>query len=305
MKQLSLVAAICAVALAELVSTASAAPVKLIYTGNAFTSLFFQPGSTLPADVYTTADSVTGSIDLLEPLGPNLTGVFVNPVSFVFSDGVNTITNADATSASFQFWTDSSGQIVNWAVNVFDISPGVFRQTVQTLNLPGAAGIDGGSSYRCLPELPCVDASGSLISEPFLFVQSGRNDGSPGTWTAVNTVPFSFRGFFSPVANDPAVNRVKAGAGVPVKFSLGGDRGLDIFQLGFPESQPVACDSFAILASVESTVSARQSELTYEAAADQYTYVWKTNKSWAGTCQQLVLRLADGSFHIANFQFDR
>jgi hypothetical protein len=28
--------------------------------------------------------------------------------------------------------------------------------------------------------------------------------------------PFSFTGFFSPVDNDPSINRVKAGAGVPV-----------------------------------------------------------------------------------------
>jgi hypothetical protein len=34
-----------------------------------------------------------------------------------------------------------------------------------------------------------------------------------------------------------------------------------------------------------------------------YTYVWKTNKFWAGSCRQLVVMLIDGSSPIANFKF--
>jgi hypothetical protein len=116
---------------------------------------------------------------------------------------------------------------------------------------------------------------------------------------------FTFRGFFSPVDNDPVVNKANAGAGIPVKFSLGGFQGLDIFLAGFPGSQSIACDSFAVIDQVEETISAGQSGLTYDASLDQYTYVWKTDKAWAGTCRQLVLRLSDGTFHIANFQFGK
>ena len=122
----------------------------------------------------------------------------------------------------------------------------------------------------------------------------------------VSVVPgFAFHGFFAPIENDPAVNSVRAGAAIPVKFNLGGSFGLDIFANGFPASQPVACDSFAQIAPVEETVSAGQSGLTYDAALEQYTYVWKTSRSWANTCRQLVLRLADGSFHVAAFRFER
>src|SRR5439155_10377852 len=45
---------------------------------------------------------------------------------------------------------------------------------------------------------------------------------------------FNFTGFFQPVDNPPVYNRVKAGSGIPVKFSLGGDQGLDIFATDFP-----------------------------------------------------------------------
>jgi hypothetical protein len=38
----------------------------------------------------------------------------------------------------------------------------------------------------------------------------------------------------APVDSPPTVNTVKAGAAVPVKFSVNGDRGLDIFAVGYP-----------------------------------------------------------------------
>jgi hypothetical protein len=43
--------------------------------------------------------------------------------------------------------------------------------------------------------------------------------------------------------------------------------------------------------------------LNYDAEADVYTYVWKTEKSWAGKCGTLTVRLADGTTHTALFSF--
>jgi hypothetical protein len=51
------------------------------------------------------------------------------------------------------------------------------------------------------------------------------------------------------------------------------------------------------------TVTSGDSALTYDAATDTYTYVWKTQKSWAGTCRDFVLTLSDGSVHTASFEF--
>jgi len=42
--------------------------------------------------------------------------------------------------------------------------------------------------------------------------------------------------------------------------------------------------------------------LSYEAATDRYSYVWKTSKAWAQTCRQLIVRLADGAEHIADLK---
>jgi hypothetical protein len=33
------------------------------------------------------------------------------------------------------------------------------------------------------------------------------------------------------------------------------------------------------------TATAGDSGLSYDAATDQYTYVWKTDKTWSGTCR--------------------
>lgn len=112
-----------------------------------------------------------------------------------------------------------------------------------------------------------------------------------------------FTGFFAPVDNLPTMNSVKAGSAIPVKFSLGGDWGLDIFAAGYPKSEQIACTTGASLDNIENTVNAGGSSLSYDPVADQYVYVWKTDKSWAGTCRQLVAKLADGTYHRANFQF--
>ena len=106
---------------------------------------------------------------------------------------------------------------------------------------------------------------------------------------------YTFGGLLAPVDPLPTLNSMKAGAAVPVKFSLGGNHGLDVFAPGYPRSQVVACDSTAPVDGVEQTMSAGGSGLTYDPASDLYTYVWKTDKAWAGTCRQLVLSFADGT----------
>ena len=50
-------------------------------------------------------------------------------------------------------------------------------------------------------------------------------------------------------------------------------------------------------------MTAGSSSLQYDASANQYIYVWKSEKSWAGTCRQIQVKLSDGSVHTANFSF--
>jgi hypothetical protein len=64
----------------------------------------------------------------------------------------------------------------------------------------------------------------------------------------------------------------------------------------------VSCGSTAEDA-IEETVTTGSNSLLYDAITDQYSYVWKTDKAWAGTCRTLVIKLSDGTYHRANFKF--
>jgi hypothetical protein len=100
----------------------------------------------------------------------------------------------------------------------------------------------------------------------------------------------------------PTLNTVKVGQAIPIKFDLGEDYGLNIFAPGQPSSSLVACGLTAE-DSIEETVNAGNSSLSYDAISGHYIYVWKTNTAWSGTCRTLVVKLNDGTYHKANFKF--
>lgn len=137
-----------------------------------------------------------------------------------------------------------------------------------------------------------------------LAVQDDRGHWSvtsaPGT---VDVPAYDFSGFFAPVNNEPTANTTKAGAAVPVKFSLGGDFGLGILVTGSPSSVSVNCDTGVEADEIETTVSAGSSSLQYDPDAGVYTYVWKTAKAWADSCRRFKLTLDDGTVRTALFRF--
>lgn len=121
----------------------------------------------------------------------------------------------------------------------------------------------------------------------------------------VDPVPdlhYNFGGFLPPVKGLPATNVVTAGRAIPVMFSLSGDQGLDIFATGYPASGQVGCADESG-APQDPTTTSGGSVLTYDPSTDLYSYVWKTNLAWSGTCRILVVRLADGTDHVARFTF--
>jgi len=102
------------------------------------------------------------------------------------------------------------------------------------------------------------------------------------------------------------VNRAKAGSAIPVKFSLGGYKGgaSQIFVGGAPGSVPIISGS-ANVSDIEQISTAGASGLSYDAGADQYIYVWKTEKSWGGTSRRLYVTLLDGTQKYADFNFTK
>jgi CSLREA domain-containing protein len=113
----------------------------------------------------------------------------------------------------------------------------------------------------------------------------------------------AFTGFFAPVDDLPVLNRVKGGQAVPVKFSLGGDQGLDVFVAGSPSVTTIPCAGGAPVDPIETTSSASTSGLSFDPSSGRYTYVWKTDKRWTSGCRELVLAFRDGTVERAQFSF--
>jgi hypothetical protein len=159
--------------------------------------------------------------------------------------------------------------------------------------------VDGAVAVSCTP------ASGSVFPLGTTTVNCSATDahGNRGTGSFIVNVVYKFAGFFQPVDNAPTINSVKAGSAIPVKFSLNGNQGLDIFAPGSPVVVTVGCSNSAPTDEIEQTVTAGGSSLAYDPTSGQYIYVWKTSAAWAGTCRQLVVRFKDGTDHIAYFKF--
>lgn len=133
------------------------------------------------------------------------------------------------------------------------------------------------------------------------FMPSDPNYAGADKTVSINVAgALTFSGFFAPIRNLPAVNAVRAGSAVPMKFSLGGYRGLQVLSPGSPTSVAVACGS-APANTVQLGTTFAPSGL--HALGYTYTYVWKTDPAWGGTCRKFVLTLTDGTTHEALFQF--
>jgi WD40 repeat protein len=114
-------------------------------------------------------------------------------------------------------------------------------------------------------------------------------------------VVYNWSGFASPLENPPAVNVFKAGHGVPVRFSLGGDHGLAVVMDWAPISHQIPCDSTELGPWGTQTTGS----LSYNESLGRYTYLWQTERAWAGTCRQLMVALDDRTYHFANLRFTK
>jgi hypothetical protein len=124
-------------------------------------------------------------------------------------------------------------------------------------------------------------------------------DAAGNTATASRTyrVIFDFIGFDVPLKPAPELTPLKAGDGVPLRFSLAGYSVPGVVTAAF--SAAVRCDAPGEADGGDTAAGA----LTYNSSQDRYTFLWQTDKRWAGTCRQAVLQLSDGTRHRANVRF--
>jgi hypothetical protein len=212
------------------------------------------------------------------------------------------------TTAAMEQYACAPGyyQPASGAVSCAVAAPGyyvaVVAATAQIACAPGYYQPASGA-VSCIAAEPGYYVPDSAASEQ-LACPAGYTSGAAATACTPIEGSYTFTGFFAPV-DMAALNVVKAGQAIPIKFSLDGDYGLDIMAPGYPTSASIACDNGAPLDPIEETVSAGSSSLAYDPDTNQYIYVWKTNKSWANSCRTLTIMLDDGSAHLASFKFTK
>jgi hypothetical protein len=118
--------------------------------------------------------------------------------------------------------------------------------------------------------------------------------------TIQDWVGAAFSGF-NGMSNPPAYNSAKAGTAVPIKFSLGANRGLAIFASSYPQVGLVPCNNAN--ATPTGLVTATNNGLKIDTKNNQYTWDWKTLGSYKGTCRALIVRFADGTEKKLLFKF--
>jgi len=251
----------------------------------------------------------------------------VNPnVDFAYSETCTvTITGADITDQDAIDPPDAMTGNTTFAFTTLDAPPP--PNTPPTVNAGGPYQVDQGGTVQV--SATGTDPEGGAIT----YAWDLDNDGTfetPG-----QTATFSAAGLTAPLTRtisvrgtDPGgltdvktatVNVVwhnggfnlpggngnrqtfKAGANVPVKFSLGGNHGLDVLRPGYPASDAFTCGGTA------PTDATGQidwgGKLKYDPATDSYSFNWKTDRAWASSCRVLVLGLKDGQTLSVTFEF--
>ena len=163
----------------------------------------------------------------------------------------------------------------------------------------GGTALSGTFTYTP-PAGTAFEAAG-MVSLTVQFAPSNPDYASATKTVSISVSgTMSFTGFYTPVRNMPYINSAMAGSAIPIKFSVGGYRGLRVLRVNSPTSVPVACPANAPENQVRPVIAPSSG---LRSMGSSYTYVWRTNAGWGGSCRKFVLTLSDGSTHEAMFRF--
>ncbi|WP_328852617.1 PxKF domain-containing protein [Micromonospora globbae] len=169
--------------------------------------------------------------------------------------------------------------------------------------------------FGAVPPAPTCSASDATSGPAGCVVTGYRTDvgthtltatatdvaGNVGTATQTYTVlPWTVKGFHEPVDMGGAVNTVKGGSTVPLKFEVfSGDTELTDPALVTMAAERVACGDATGTDDVE-TVTSGATGLRYDPDAGQFVYNWKTPAT-PGACYTVTATARDGSSVTALF----
>jgi hypothetical protein len=273
------------------------------------------PAITVPADFTAEATGPSGAAVTFATSASDIVDGAVAPTCSASSGDTFPLGSSTVTCSA----TDAAGNTAtaSFTITVVDTTPPTVTVpadiTTDPTSLGGAVVTYGGESGSDLVDGPvsvsCVPPSGSLFRFGPTTVTCSATDAAGNTGSGTFTVTvndLTFRGFYQPV-DMAALNTVKGGSTVPVKWELFGAGGLEFTSTaavvaGWPKAQKVDCGSLGALGedAIETTATGGTS-LRYDVTAGQFIYNWQTPKQ-AGTCWRLDVKFVDGSTKSASFK---
>jgi len=229
---------------------------------------------------------------------------------------------ADPSAASFDLSTNGEGARSIDARTISDVagntsSTGSFGPFKVDLNDPsvaiaspsdGATYILGSAVDASFSCSDTVDGSGieacdgtvgngsaldtSAVGQHQFSVTAKDHAGRMTTVTHSYAVVYAFSGLDAPAGKSSP----KAGSAIPVWFSLGGVGDLSAVR-------DVTVSDSCGGAQTNGAAISMNGRLRYEQDSDRFMFVWKTEKSWSGSCRLLQVTLNDGTTHTAAFTF--
>jgi hypothetical protein len=186
---------------------------------------------------------------------------------------------------------------------VFDGQSGYLDHALASPTL--AAQVTGASEWHINADEPDIldyDTSFKPPAQDAIYEPNEyRSSDHDPVIVGLDLLDYDFGGFRPPVDNPPVLNTAKAGSSIPIKFSLGGNLGLDVL-FGSPFVRQFACATGVPATSIEPATAGGEG-LTYDPGSDTYKYPWKTVQSWANSCRTFEITFDDGTYRTANFSF--
>jgi hypothetical protein len=255
----------------------------------------------------------------LSPSSPNANGWYKADVTVKFTcdDSGSGVQSCEADTRLGEGADQSvTGTATDWAGNSA-------TDTVSGINIDLTAptvGFKGGPAstyyYGSDPAAPTCEASDALSDVASCEITGGgtaigahsyiatATDNAGNTSTATlnyEVLPWSLKGFYSPVDMNGVWNTVKGGSTVPLKFEAfaGSELTSTSAVKSFTQKQ-IGCPGTSALTDAIEITSTGGTSLRYDSTAGQFIQNWATPKK-PGTCWNVTMTTQDGSTANANF----
>jgi Tol biopolymer transport system component len=124
--------------------------------------------------------------------------------------------------------------------------------------------------------------------------------GNHATETATYAVRFAWLGWEPPLSGDRP-NAAQAGRTIPVRFAVGGAGRANA--IAGVRVAPVACGGSSAVAAGDPSLTAADWSVPGNHRGGSSMLLWRTTKTFDGSCRQLLVQLTDGSVHRLTFNF--